>query len=171
MDDLPQWEAALNKTKLRSSLHCTLVNMAEQRQDLDKSHFCCSVCLELLKEPVTIPCGHTYCRVCIEGCWDQEEQRGKYSCPQCREEFSQRPVLRKNNMLAEVGRVVSTNLWLEVQSRSHAVTANIPESPCNSCNFKSCCIMRRNLTHSVKRLQQILTNWHLLVISALNTIH
>uniref|UniRef100_A0A671UTF1 Tripartite motif-containing protein 16-like n=1 Tax=Sparus aurata TaxID=8175 RepID=A0A671UTF1_SPAAU len=80
--------------------------MAEQQLqqgiDLDQSHFCCSVCLELLKEPVTIPCGHTYCKVCIEGCWDQEEQRGKYSCPQCREEFSQRPVLRKNNMLAEV---------------------------------------------------------------------
>uniref|UniRef100_A0A671UTC8 Tripartite motif-containing protein 16-like n=1 Tax=Sparus aurata TaxID=8175 RepID=A0A671UTC8_SPAAU len=80
--------------------------MAEQQMqqgiDLDQSHFCCSVCLELFKEPVTIPCGHTYCKVCIEGCWDQEKQRGKYSCPQCREEFSQRPVLRKNNILAEV---------------------------------------------------------------------
>ncbi|XP_036968827.1 tripartite motif-containing protein 16-like [Acanthopagrus latus] len=80
--------------------------MAEQQQqnnmDLDQSQLCCSVCLDLLKEPVTIPCGHNYCKVCIEGCWEKEEQRGKYSCPQCREEFSQRPVLRRNNMLAEV---------------------------------------------------------------------
>ena len=91
--------------------------MAEQQQqnsmDLDQSQFCCSVCLDLLKEPVTIPCGHNYCKVCIEGCWEKEEQRGKYSCPQCREEFSQRPVLRRNNMLAEVGRVVSTNPGLD----------------------------------------------------------
>ncbi|XP_073331246.1 tripartite motif-containing protein 16-like [Pagrus major] len=74
----------------------------ERSMDLDQTHLCCSVCLELLKEPVTIPCGHNYCKSCIVGCWDQKEQKGKYSCPQCRETFSQRPVLRRNNMLAEV---------------------------------------------------------------------
>ncbi|XP_045063564.1 E3 ubiquitin/ISG15 ligase TRIM25-like, partial [Coregonus clupeaformis] len=64
--------------------------------------FCCSVCLDLLKEPVTIPCGHSYCRSCIEGCWDQDVLKGVYSCPPCRETFIPRPTLRKNNMLAEV---------------------------------------------------------------------
>ncbi|XP_064814218.1 tripartite motif-containing protein 16-like [Oncorhynchus masou masou] len=76
--------------------------MAQQGDVLDQDQFCCSVCLDLLKEPVTIPCGHSYCRSCIEGCWDQDVLKGVYSCPQCRETFTPRPNLRKNNMLAEL---------------------------------------------------------------------
>uniref|UniRef100_A0A674ADC0 E3 ubiquitin/ISG15 ligase TRIM25-like n=1 Tax=Salmo trutta TaxID=8032 RepID=A0A674ADC0_SALTR len=75
--------------------------MAQQGVQLDQDQFCCSVCLDLLKEPVTIPCGHSYCRSCIEDCWDQDVLKG-YSCPQCRVTFTPRPTLRKNNMLAEV---------------------------------------------------------------------
>ncbi|XP_039897019.1 tripartite motif-containing protein 16-like [Simochromis diagramma] len=70
--------------------------------DLDCIQFSCSVCLDLLKEPIAIYCGHSYCKSCIEHCWDGEEEKGEYSCPQCRETFSHRPVLRRNNMLAEV---------------------------------------------------------------------
>ncbi|KAM9529807.1 E3 ubiquitin/ISG15 ligase TRIM25-like [Salvelinus alpinus] len=76
--------------------------MAQQGVLLDQDQFCCSVCLDLLKEPVTSPCGHSYCRSCIEGCWDQDVLKGVYSCPQCRQTFTPRPNLRKNNMLAEV---------------------------------------------------------------------
>ncbi|KAF4117932.1 tripartite motif-containing protein 16-like [Onychostoma macrolepis] len=64
--------------------------------------FMCSVCLDLLKDPVTIQCGHSYCKSCITGCWDQEDQMRVYSCPQCRQTFSPRPALARNTMLAEV---------------------------------------------------------------------
>ena len=76
--------------------------MAEASISVDQDQFSCPVCLDLLKDPVSLPCGHSFCMVCINGCWDQDDQRGVYSCPQCRETFTPRPVLRRNNMLAEV---------------------------------------------------------------------
>ncbi|XP_056090120.1 tripartite motif-containing protein 16-like [Rhinichthys klamathensis goyatoka] len=74
--------------------------MAEAR--ISQDEFQCSVCLDLLKDPVTIPCGHSFCKICITGRWDQEDEKRVYSCPQCRQTFSPRPALTKNTMLAEV---------------------------------------------------------------------
>ncbi|XP_051747703.1 tripartite motif-containing protein 16-like isoform X1 [Ctenopharyngodon idella] len=74
--------------------------MAEAR--ISQDEFMCSVCLDLLKDPVAIPCGHSYCKICITGCWDQEDQMRVYSCPQCRQTFSPRPALAKNTILAEM---------------------------------------------------------------------
>ncbi|XP_030607057.1 tripartite motif-containing protein 16-like isoform X2 [Archocentrus centrarchus] len=71
-------------------------------QGMDQTRFCCSICLDLLKDPVTIPCGHSYCMNCIKGCWDEEEEKKIYSCPQCRQTFTPRPVLVKNTMLADL---------------------------------------------------------------------
>ncbi len=74
--------------------------MAEARFSQDE--FMCPVCLDLLKDPVTIHCGHSYCKSCITDHWDQEDQKRVYSCPQCRQTFNPRPALAKNTMLAGV---------------------------------------------------------------------
>uniref|UniRef100_A0A8C1QFT1 FinTRIM family, member 9 n=1 Tax=Cyprinus carpio TaxID=7962 RepID=A0A8C1QFT1_CYPCA len=76
--------------------------MAESSISVAQGQFNCSICLDLLKNPVTLNCGHSYCKSCITGCWDQDDQKGVYSCPQCRQVFTPRPVLGKNTMLAEV---------------------------------------------------------------------
>ena len=54
---------------------------------------------------------------------------------------------------------------------SEDIWGNITRLPNKFWDFKSCCIVRKSLTHFVKGLQQILKQWCLIVNSALNAIH
>ncbi|XP_036800116.1 tripartite motif-containing protein 16-like [Oncorhynchus mykiss] len=106
--------------------------MAQQGILLDQDQFCCSVCLDLLKEPVTIPCGHSYCRSCIEGCWDQDDLKGIYSCPQCRQTFTPRPALIKNIILTEVvEKLKKTGLQADPPDPCYAGPGDVA---CDFCN-------------------------------------
>ncbi|XP_053326505.1 RING finger protein 112-like [Spea bombifrons] len=43
----------------------------------------CSVCLHDLQDPVSIACGHTYCRACISKHWAGFSSQG-FLCPECK---------------------------------------------------------------------------------------
>ncbi|XP_041712139.2 tripartite motif-containing protein 16-like protein [Coregonus clupeaformis] len=66
----------------------------------------CPVCLYILTDPTTLPCGHNFCIDCIRKCWDESgssSSSNKVSCcPYCRETFSRRPTLTKNSMLEKM---------------------------------------------------------------------
>ncbi|XP_069619356.1 E3 ubiquitin/ISG15 ligase TRIM25-like [Ranitomeya imitator] len=62
----------------------------------------CSICLSTFKDPVTLKCGHNFCRVCIGRVLDTQDESGVYSCPECREEFQERPTLMRNINLHNV---------------------------------------------------------------------
>uniref|UniRef100_A0A3P8UV48 Uncharacterized protein n=1 Tax=Cynoglossus semilaevis TaxID=244447 RepID=A0A3P8UV48_CYNSE len=42
-------------------------------------HLTCGICLSIFTDPVTLACGHSFCRLCIT-----DERNSKNSCPQCR---------------------------------------------------------------------------------------
>ncbi|XP_038626646.1 probable E3 ubiquitin-protein ligase TRIML1 [Tachyglossus aculeatus] len=42
----------------------------------------CSVCMEYFVDPVTLSCGHSFCRLCVLKSW--EETQESFSCPECR---------------------------------------------------------------------------------------
>ncbi|XP_030253954.1 NACHT, LRR and PYD domains-containing protein 12-like [Sparus aurata] len=51
----------------------------------------CTLCQDVLKDPVSTSCGHWFCRQCISSYWDQSASSGDSSCPQCGEKSITRP--------------------------------------------------------------------------------
>ncbi|XP_039681936.1 finTRIM family, member 86 isoform X3 [Perca fluviatilis] len=76
---------------------------------VEETLFVCSVCLDTLKDPATLPCGHSYCLACIQSHWDTRNHKGQYSCPQCRQVFNPRPSLAKSTVLVEAMEKLRTN--------------------------------------------------------------
>lgn len=106
--------------------------MAHANISVTESQFRCPICLDVLTDPVSIPCGHTYCMACINDYWDQAE--AGFSCPQCREAFSPRPVLRRNTVLAEV---VDKLRMSETVTEPEPYVGGIGEVPCDFCPVES----------------------------------
>uniref|UniRef100_A0A8C7Y711 Tripartite motif-containing protein 16-like n=1 Tax=Oryzias sinensis TaxID=183150 RepID=A0A8C7Y711_9TELE len=104
-----------------------------QQVFLDKDKLICSICLDLQKDPVTIPCGHSYCLECIQNFWSGEEPKAP-SCPQCRQSFTSRPVLVRNTILAEL---VEDARKAELQPSSSERSGTGPEHvDCDFCEGK-----------------------------------
>uniref|UniRef100_A0A671P6D8 Uncharacterized protein n=1 Tax=Sinocyclocheilus anshuiensis TaxID=1608454 RepID=A0A671P6D8_9TELE len=61
-------------------------------QLLDSADFECSLCMRLFYEPVTTPCGHTFCLKCLERCLDHNP-----NCPLCKENLSEYLATRAYN--------------------------------------------------------------------------
>lgn len=63
----------------------------------------CSICLEYFTDPVTVECGHNFCRACLVQHW--ATARPEVLCPQCREPV-QKKAFRLNWQLANLVEIV-----------------------------------------------------------------
>ncbi|XP_068121856.1 E3 ubiquitin-protein ligase TRIM11-like [Hyperolius riggenbachi] len=70
---------------------------ADLRKELE-----CPVCLTIYTDPVILRCGHNFCQKCIDRVLDSQEEYDNYFCPECREEFMERPTLQRNIIVRKI---------------------------------------------------------------------
>ncbi|KAM4598058.1 bloodthirsty-related gene family, member 2 [Polymixia lowei] len=73
--------------------------MASTISLLSEKHFLCSLCRDIFTSPVTIPCGHSFCKACLCHYWTQHHSN---YCPKCKRVFTARPDISVNRILADI---------------------------------------------------------------------
>ncbi|XP_044837930.1 zinc finger protein RFP-like isoform X1 [Mauremys mutica] len=112
----------------------------------------CSICLSFFTDPVTIDCGHNFCRACIAQCWARPDP--DIACPQCRETFPQ-GTLRPNRQL---GNMVEIAKQLSVPAAAAAAggLCHAHQEPfklfCNQDQVLICVICRESQAHHAHRV-------------------
>ncbi|XP_065326078.1 NLR family CARD domain-containing protein 3-like [Pelmatolapia mariae] len=79
---------------------------------------CCSLCQDVLKDPVSTGCGHWFCRQCISSYWDHSASSGDSSCPQCGERSRTRAGLQT----ASQSSCVQTDVGLQEVLHEHKIS-------------------------------------------------
>ncbi|KAJ8267240.1 hypothetical protein GJAV_G00140230 [Gymnothorax javanicus] len=107
-------------------------------EPMSPDYFSCPLCVSMLRDPVAIPCGHSFCMDCISNYWNEADYTGIYICPQCRITFTQRPVLRPNTLLTKVAEKIKKST-LNPTAAAAAPTASYAgpgDVPCDFCTGK-----------------------------------
>uniref|UniRef100_A0A8C4TKI0 Tripartite motif-containing protein 16-like n=1 Tax=Erpetoichthys calabaricus TaxID=27687 RepID=A0A8C4TKI0_ERPCA len=121
--------------------------MAEAHLGGLQDEFTCSICLDTLSDPVTIPCGHNFCLKCLTDYWDHSQE---FFCPQCRENFRTRPSLRRNTLLNEVIKKLKKTGFSSPPSKNYASSGDVE---CDACTGKKFRAMKSCLTCMVSFCQ------------------
>ncbi|XP_037376939.1 E3 ubiquitin-protein ligase TRIM38-like [Talpa occidentalis] len=99
----------------------------------------CSICLELMTEPVSIQCGHSFCRRCIEGILEKPQGTSSLSepqCPCCRAPFqreSLRSIKQLENLIQTLKETDSERLCEEHGERLHLFCEDDGQLICLHC--------------------------------------
>ncbi|XP_048816439.1 E3 ubiquitin/ISG15 ligase TRIM25-like [Lagopus muta] len=91
----------------------------------------CSICLSLYKNPVSLRCGHSFCKQCVQKVLStQQQDKAPYSCPLCRVELGPTLELQNNFHLCSI---VETYLANKGKQDEGFATENGEAVPCDFC--------------------------------------
>ncbi|XP_078023773.1 E3 ubiquitin-protein ligase TRIM21-like isoform X3 [Epinephelus lanceolatus] len=96
---------------------------------LTEDQFLCSICLDVFTDPVTIPCGHNFCKTCITEHWDINVQ---CQCPNCKKLFNTKPELQVNTLISEMAAQFRQSAQQKASSSSSEQQVSKPEVPCET---------------------------------------
>ncbi|XP_025051519.1 RING finger protein 112 isoform X3 [Alligator sinensis] len=79
----------------------------------------CSICLDILDNPVSIKCGHNFCHQCLSKYWDEVLAQGEVTqCPECRQPCARDHVMPDTRLRSVVEKIIemeqeaSDNSWM-----------------------------------------------------------
>ncbi|KAM9305390.1 uncharacterized protein PAF06_013938 [Gastrophryne carolinensis] len=98
----------------------------------------CSICLSFYTEPVSLRCGHNFCQSCIGTVLEMQEESGIYSCPECREEYKERPALEKNRKLCNIVENFRSTQMAEIHCTYCVETPVVAVKSCLQCEMSLC---------------------------------
>ncbi|XP_071126094.1 LON peptidase N-terminal domain and RING finger protein 1-like isoform X2 [Mytilus edulis] len=79
---------------------------------LNRDDFDCSLCYRLLYDPVTTPCGHVFCRRCLDRCLDHQS-----SCPLCKSSLAEYLAERRQSVTESVQGILRTYFTDDYEER------------------------------------------------------
>ncbi|XP_077119110.1 E3 ubiquitin/ISG15 ligase TRIM25-like [Ranitomeya variabilis] len=120
----------------------------------------CSICLSTFKDPVTLRCGHNFCRVCIGRVLVTQDESGVYSCPECRKRFRERPALMRNINLHNVAErfLISEQEQEEITGICCTYCVDSPVPAVRSCLFCEASLCDKHLRSHSKSPEHVLSD-------------
>ncbi|XP_054999352.1 tripartite motif-containing protein 5-like [Sorex araneus] len=82
-----------------------------------KEEVTCPICLELLTEPLSLDCGHSFCQACITTNSQKLNQAGENSCPVCRIIYDPGNMRPNRHLTNLVEHLRGVNLSLEEEEK------------------------------------------------------
>ncbi|XP_031648944.1 E3 ubiquitin-protein ligase TRIM31-like [Oncorhynchus kisutch] len=102
LDNVPNVNSVTEHCNVKcDSAWCSLpavAYLAGNNGHLAEEQVHCSICLDVFTNPVSIPCGHNFCRCCILDYW---KTTALFQCPMCKKTFK-RPDISINTVLREI---------------------------------------------------------------------
>ncbi|XP_053349189.1 nuclear factor 7, brain-like [Clarias gariepinus] len=108
--------------------------MASSSSVLCEDQLQCSICLDVFTDPVSTPCGHNFCMICLKEFWDSSLH---WHCPVCKEEFSKRPELRVNTFISGLADLFRKSVQVKSSSAAEKPTQSLVL--CELCCKKNKC--------------------------------